>query len=342
VFVDEAEIDVESGHGGAGAVSFRRETFVPKGGPDGGDGGRGGDVVLVSDANVSTLLEFRHARRFKASNGEPGHGSRSSGKSGGDVLVRVPVGTIVEDLETGEVVGDFVRAGEQMTVAPGGRGGKGNFHFRSSTNRAPRYAQPGEGAVKRRLRLTLKLIADVGLVGLPNAGKSTLLARISRARPKIADYPFTTLAPMLGIVSLGDFRTMVVADIPGIIEGAHEGRGLGLRFLRHIERTRVLAFLVDAGAADPGADYGTLLSELGLFSESLLKKPRVVVYSKADTVPAAEVPALPNTDVEPLLISSVTGQGIAELLERLAKLVVRERDAGLAALNEDSREPTNG
>jgi len=328
MFVDEVEIEVQSGHGGAGAMSFRREKFVPRGGPDGGDGGKGGDVRLVADASLGTLLDFRNHRVFRAASGQPGQGSRKSGKGGEDAVIRVPVGTLVRDLETGQVVADLIAEGESVVVARGGRGGRGNYRFRSSTNRAPRHTQPGGDSEARRLKLTLKLIADVGLVGLPNAGKSTFLSVISRARPKIADYPFTTLAPNLGIVSVADWQSMVVADIPGIVEGAHQGRGLGHRFLRHIERTRVLAVLIDAGSPDPAETYRTLVDELGRWSPTLLRKPRVMVFTKIDTIPDPSTLAPLEAGLETHAISSVTGAKVPELIRALHERVRSLDDAG--------------
>jgi GTP-binding protein len=325
MFVDEVEIEIESGKGGDGCVSFRREKFVPRGGPDGGDGGRGGSVVFVADENLSTLLDFRHLRRFKAGNGQPGKGKRQYGRQGEDCLVRVPVGTIIEDRETNARVADLTEIGQTVALAFGGRGGKGNFHFRSATNRTPRKAQKGTPAEAFRLRLTLKLMADVGLVGFPNAGKSTFLSRISKARPKIADYPFTTLVPNLGIVSVGEWKSMVVADIPGIVEGAHEGKGLGHQFLRHIERTRVLAILIDSSDENPGEVYETLMGELAAFSSVLMRKPRLLVYSKSDLV-QDEDPPQPVDDLECLHMSSITGDGVPAVIHRLYELV-READA---------------
>jgi GTP-binding protein len=334
MFVDEAEIEVVSGDGGDGCVSFRREKYVPRGGPDGGDGGKGGDVILTADPNLSTLLEFRHARRFEAARGEHGQGGQKTGRSGQDRVVRVPVGTIVMDLDRNETIADLTDEEARIVVARGGRGGRGNTRFKSATNRAPRRADPGRAGESRRLRLTLKLVADVGLVGLPNAGKSTLLSRISRARPKIADYPFTTLEPHLGIVDAGDWRSMVVADIPGIVEGAHRGKGLGLRFLRHIERTRVLAFLIDSTGPDPGATYRILREELAAFSPALLAKPCVCVYTKIDLLEAG-TPLSPVSGLETVGISAIRGQGLGELIARLfgrvqaAKAVEREAEASL-------------
>ena len=331
MFVDEVEIEVESGKGGQGMMSFRREPYVPRGGPDGGDGGRGGSVIMVADTSLGTLLDFRQSRRFRAKNGEAGQGSRKYGKSGEDLLVKVPVGTVVTDLDSGQVIADFVEEGERITVAVGGKGGKGNYHFRTSTNRAPRYAQPGLPGESRRLSLTLKLIADVGLVGLPNAGKSTLLSRVSRARPKIADYPFTTLVPNLGIVAAGDWRSFVLADIPGIVEGAHEGKGLGHRFLRHIERTRMLAIMIDIAEPDPEVVYRTLLDELGAWSPTLLSKPRVFVYTKADTLEESERPAPPAEETRAFVISSVTGEGVSDLVHELARIAFATDEEDAAA-----------
>ena len=328
MFVDEAEIDVESGTGGDGCVSFRREKFVPRGGPDGGDGGRGGNVVFVVDDNVNTLFEFRHIRRFKAEDGQRGMGKRMYGRSGKDAIVRVPPGTLVTSAETGKVVADLVSGGDTLIIARGGRGGRGNWHFRSATNRTPRRAERGEASEGSRLKLTLKLIADVGLVGLPNAGKSTLLSRVSRARPKIADYPFTTLTPNLGFVRVGDYDSMLVADIPGIVEGAHEGKGLGHRFLRHIERTRVLAFMIDSSTPDPHEVYATLTTELAAFSDMLARKPRMLVFSKSDLLlDGDETPTSPDPDIEVRHISSVTGDGVQELVYALWKVVGEARRA---------------
>ena len=339
MFVDEAEIEVESGKGGDGCVSFRREKFVPRGGPDGGDGGRGGNVIFVADENLSTLLDFRHLKRFKAGNGEPGKGKRQYGKQGEDCVVRVPVGTIVEDRDENARVADLAEIGQTMVIAFGGRGGKGNFHFRSATNRTPRKAQKGKPAEAFRLRLTLKLLADVGLVGLPNAGKSTFLARISKARPKIADYPFTTLSPNLGIVSVGDWKSMVVADIPGIVEGAHAGKGLGHQFLRHIERTRVLAILIDSTAEEPEAVYETLLRELAAFSDALMKKPRLLVYSKADLVGEGGGPE-PVGGLECHRMSSITGDGVPDVIHRLYEMVRRSEAAEVADVGVPDPDPS--
>ncbi|HEX3157957.1 MAG TPA: GTPase ObgE [Gemmatimonadaceae bacterium] len=282
MFIDRVVVRVAAGTGGSGATSFRREKFVPLGGPDGGEGGRGGDVIVRGDSNLATLLDYTYRDSWTAERGEHGMGSNMTGRSGADVVLPVPPGTVVRDQDTGEIIGEVLESGEEIVVARGGRGGKGNAHFVSATHQAPREWQPGEEGQQRTLELELKLIADIGLVGQPNAGKSTLLSVISAARPKIADYPFTTLAPNLGVVALTDHRTFVVADIPGIIEGAHEGRGLGLQFLRHIERTRVLAFLIPIDALDWQAEYDQLRREVELYSPELAGKPHCVVFSKCD------------------------------------------------------------
>ncbi len=282
MFVDRAVVKVEAGTGGSGQTSFRREKWVPLGGPDGGDGGRGGDVMVRADSNLSTLLDYTYRDFWKAERGQHGEGSNRTGKSGSDITLPVPPGTVVRDKDTGEFLGEVLEAGDTIVVAKGGRGGKGNAFFVTATHRAPREWQPGEEGQARTLELELKLIADVGLVGQPNAGKSTLLSVISAARPKIADYPFTTLAPNLGVVPLSGHRTFVVADIPGIIEGAHEGKGLGLQFLRHIERTRVLAFLIPIDAMDWQAEYDQLRAEIAAYSPELADKPHCVVYTKMD------------------------------------------------------------
>jgi GTP-binding protein len=319
VFVDHARIEVASGRGGAGCVSFRREKYVPKGGPDGGDGGRGGDVWVKVDPHVRTLLDCREALRYRADNGGAGSGNNRTGKDGDDVTVWLPLGTVVRDAATGEVLGDLIRKGSELLVARGGRGGRGNARFKSSRNQAPRRADPGEAGVERVLELELKLIADVGFVGLPNAGKSTLLARVSRARPKIADYPFTTLEPNLGIVRLDDERQFVAADIPGLIEGSHEGRGLGIQFLRHIERTRVLALLCDASAPDPDADAALVERELREYSSLLAHKPRVRVLTKIDVLgPAQRAARQAQAGAgREWMISAHTGEGVTDLLEEL-------------------------
>jgi GTP-binding protein len=325
VFVDLARIHVISGKGGDGCISFRREKYVPKGGPDGGDGGRGGDVVLEVDPHVRTLLDFRESPRYPAENGRPGQGNNRSGRDGRDLVLRIPPGTVVRDVERDEIVADLVSAGERFVAARGGRGGRGNARFATPTHQAPRRADPGEPGAERMLVLELKLIADVGLVGPPNAGKSTLLSRISRARPRIADYPFTTLEPHLGIVALDDERRFVVADLPGLIEDAHLGRGLGHQFLRHIERTRVLAFLLDASTPDPARELAVLEHELSRYSAALMEKPRVVVLTKADLLPpedragAAVRLGVPGAR----LISAHTGEGVPSLLEGLWQEVAR-------------------
>jgi GTP-binding protein len=325
MFIDEAKILVQAGDGGRGCVSFRREKFVPKGGPDGGDGGKGGDVVLRADRNLSTLLDFRYKQRYAAGRGEHGRGSDQRGRDGDDCIIRVPLGTVVRSLDSGLEVTDLVTSDQCFIAAHGGRGGRGNARFKSPTKQAPRYAQPGEPGETRWLSLELKLLADVGLTGLPNAGKSTLLARISAARPKIAPYPFTTLVPQLGIVRLRGERSCVVADIPGIIEGAHEGRGLGHQFLRHIERTRLLMHLVDltsSGDGDPILNFETVHRELRAYASELAEKPQVVVATKMD-VPAAKLawerfqPAMAARGLQAIAISAVTGEGIGTLLDEI-------------------------
>jgi GTP-binding protein len=326
MFIDEATIYVRAGDGGHGCVSFRREKFVPRGGPDGGDGGKGGDVVFLADPSIDTLLDFAYRRHLVARNGRPGQGKNKTGASGEDLEVRVPPGTVVYDCDTDLLLRDLNEANERVRVAAGGRGGRGNKHFATSTNRAPREAEHGEPGQERRLRLELKLLADVGLVGLPNAGKSTLIARISHARPRIASYPFTTRHPCLGIVDLGDYRRLVVADIPGLIEGAHEGHGLGIEFLRHIERTRVLLHVLDAAGVDgtgPQEAYRTLRNELASYGHALPERPHLVAANKIDLpegrAAVEELRAALPVDVYP--ISVATGEGIPELLQALSRAV---------------------
>jgi GTP-binding protein len=282
MFVDRVVVKVEAGTGGSGCTSFRREHRVPMGGPDGGDGGRGGDIIVRGDSNLATLLDYTYRDRWVAERGEHGMGSNKTGHAGSDIVLPVPPGTLIKDVETGEVIAEILEDGQEAIVAKGGRGGKGNTFFATATHQAPREWQPGEEGQLRTLELELKLIADIGLVGQPNAGKSTLLSVISAARPKVADYPFTTLAPNLGVVQLSDHRTFVVADIPGIIEGAHEGKGLGLQFLRHIERTRVLAFLIPIDAMDWQAEYDQLRHEIASYSDELSQRPHCVVFTKMD------------------------------------------------------------
>ena len=331
MFIDEAVIYVKAGDGGNGCLAFRREKFVPRGGPSGGDGGRGGDITLVSSEHYNTLLHFRFNPEHKAQRGRHGEGSNRTGHHGTSLEVPVPVGTVVFDADTGEQVHDFVTAGDRFLVARGGRGGRGNARFATSTHQAPTEHEPGSPGEERRLRLELKLLADVGLVGFPNAGKSTLISRISAARPKIADYPFTTLEPHLGVVALGDQRTFVVADIPGLIEGAHEGHGLGTRFLRHVERTRLLVHLVDVSEAtgrDPVRDFEVVTAELASFSEELARKPVIVVATKLDAAQDPErLESLRRMAVEKDLafyaISSVTGQGLEELKFAMGERVLK-------------------
>jgi len=331
-FVDYVTITVRSGKGGAGSAHFRRAKFEPKGGPDGGDGGAGGSVVLEGDPQLYTLLDLRYNRHHFAPHGEPGAGANKTGKSGDDIVLRVPLGTVARDAATGAVLGEITAAGERVVLAKGGRGGLGNTHFKTSTNQAPRYAQPGEPGEEREVVLELKLLADVGLVGFPNAGKSTLIAALSAARPKIADYPFTTLEPNLGMVYLGDWRSFVMADIPGLIEGASEGKGLGHRFLKHVERNAVLLFVVPADAEAPGAQYATLLAELAAFSPELADKPRLVALTKTDLVPpdlldawVAEARAQFPAGVVVLPVSAVAQKGLEPLKETLWREVQRAK-----------------
>jgi GTP-binding protein len=290
-FVDEARIEVIAGNGGNGAIAFRREKYIPRGGPSGGDGGRGGSVWAVADENINTLIDYRYARLHRARNGEPGRGSDQYGKGADDVVLRVPVGTQVFDEDTGASIADLTAHGQRALLARGGEGGLGNLHFKSSTNRAPRQSTPGREGESRRLRLELKVLADVGLLGMPNAGKSTFIARVSNARPKIADYPFTTLHPNLGVVRVGEERSFVVADVPGLIEGAAQGAGLGHQFLRHLQRTRLLLHLVDLSpfesSRDPVAEVRAILKELRAYDTALVEKPRWLVLNKLDTLDGA-------------------------------------------------------
>ncbi len=326
MFVDEAEIYVKGGNGGHGCVSFRREKFIPRGGPDGGDGGNGGSVYLEATPHIDTLMDFAGHHHWKAENGKPGRGKNMTGKSGEDKIVHVPLGTLVYDKDTGLLLKDLTEPGQRVCVAAGGRGGRGNKHFASSTQQAPRYAEPGKPGQERTLKLELKLIADVGLVGLPNAGKSTLVSRVSAARPKIANYPFTTLNPILGIVELSRHRRFVIADLPGIIEGAHEGAGLGDEFLKHIERTRVLLHLIDIVPFDgpePIKAYEIIRNELEKYSDVLADKDEIIVANKMDLTDAQEKldEFRKEIDKPVYAISAVTGQGLADLMDILWRAV---------------------
>jgi GTP-binding protein len=326
-FIDKAKIYVKGGDGGNGCVAFRREKFVPKGGPSGGDGGKGGDVVLVADRNVHTLLDFKYRRHYRAENGKHGEGNKRTGRSGKDLIIKVPVGTVVKDAETGKVIGELTEHGQRLVVARGGRGGRGNAAFATPTRQAPDFAKPGQPGEERWIELELKLLADVGLIGFPNAGKSTFISRVTAAKPEIADYPFTTLRPILGVAKVGDF-SFVIADIPGLIEGAHKGRGLGHEFLRHVERTKVLLHLIDLSdnTRDPKEAFEVINKELKLYSPELLEKPQIVVGTKID--------ALQNRDVIEKLksyfeskgypffaVSAVTGEGIDELMKYVAGIL---------------------
>lgn len=326
MFIDQAILSVRSGKGGDGVVHFRREKYVPFGGPDGGDGGKGGDVVLQVSPTLNTLSAFRHKERFYAQDGKNGAKQNQTGRSGEDLVVLVPPGTIIYDDEANEMLGDLVEAGQRLVVARGGRGGRGNTHFASSRNQAPRIAQKGEPSQERRLRLELRLIADIGIVGVPNAGKSTFLAAVTNAKPKIAPYPFTTLEPNLGVAEPDDETSLVLADIPGLIEGAHLGVGLGHDFLRHIQRTRVLIHLLDGLSEDPVLDLAQINSELALFDPDLARKPMVVALNKIDLPDVQErwpkiAGALKKRGYEPYSISAVAGTNVTKLLYRAAQLL---------------------
>jgi GTP-binding protein len=336
MFIDEAKIRVKAGDGGNGCLAFRREMFVPRGGPSGGDGGKGGDVIMESSEQHNTLVHFRFNPEYKAQRGRHGEGSNKTGREGGDILLKVPVGTVVYDADSSEVVHDFSEPNERIVIAAGGRGGRGNARFATSVHQAPREHEDGRPGVERTLRLELKLLADVGLIGYPNAGKSTLISRISAARPKVAAYPFTTLEPSLGVVAVGDAlqgRSFVVADIPGLIEGAHLGAGLGTQFLRHIERTRLLVHLVDvsdaSGRPDPVKDFEVIMDELKNFGAGLETKPMIVAASKCDVANKSKLAKLKKYakahDLEFFAISAVTGEGIEKLKFAMADRVDQVR-----------------
>ncbi len=349
-FIDEVELRIEAGHGGAGAVSFRREAHVPRGGPDGGDGGKGGDVVFVATSHLNTLNPFRRRRSARAEAGQGGGTQRRSGSAGADVVVQVPIGTIAEDRDSGEVLHDFSYDGERVVIAAGGRGGLGNWHFRSSVNRTPRHAQPGEPGEERNLRLELRLLADVGLVGYPNAGKSSLIRRLTRARPKVGDYPFTTLVPNLGVVEDAEGDGFVIADVPGLIEGAAEGAGLGHGFLRHLARTRLLVHLVDAADGDEDALIGrieVIEGELARSPTPVSAEHAVLVLHKADLVapadrPAREAAVRGHVSGEILWVSSVSGEGLGELRDLLARRLSDLRAKEVAAMDDASPQPFAG
>lgn len=319
MFIDRATIEVNGGAGGSGSEAYRREKGVPRGGPAGGDGGDGGDVIILADIQLSTLMDFRYRKHHKAERGLHGSGNKKTGKSGSDLIIRVPSGTVVKDADTHEFIGELIKSGDRLVVAKGGRGGRGNTHFTTSTNQTPLRFEQGEKGEERRVELELKLIADIGLVGKPNSGKSTLLGNVSSANPKVADYPFTTLEPNLGIVELADFRTFVIADIPGIIEGAHEGKGLGLKFLRHIERTRTLALLVSVDSPDPQSEYRELRKELAAYSADLRERPHCVVLTKSDLLNSEDsTPYIEAPEAWAIFtVSSVSRSGLNDLLEAL-------------------------
>jgi len=328
MFVDQCTIEVVAGNGGSGCVSFRREKYVPRGGPDGGDGGDGGDVGLRVSPHLRTLSHLRHTPRYAAGHGQAGMGKQMFGARGATVTVEVPPGTVVRDASSGELIADAVTAGETIILVRGGKGGRGNVHFKRADRRTPRFAEAGRPGEQRRLELTLRLLADVGLIGLPNAGKSTLLARLSNARPKIADYPFTTLAPILGIVPVGEYATLVFADLPGLIEGASQGKGLGQRFLRHIERTRFLLLLIESIDPDPEGTFAILRRELQSWSRALGQREFLVCYTKADLLGPRARRRLPRLgDNPPHLISGHTGEGLDLLLRQLHERVIRATGA---------------
>lgn len=340
-FIDETKVKVKAGDGGRGCVSFRREKFVPRGGPNGGDGGDGGDVIAIADPQLTTLLDLRYQKQYKAGRGQHGMGKDQHGRRGDDRVIAVPVGTIVRDARTGELIADLNVAGQQVVAAAGGKGGKGNAHFVSSTNRSPRFAQPGLPGEEKELYMELRLLADVGIIGLPNAGKSTLISAISAVRPKIADYPFTTLVPNLGVVGYGEGKSFVVADIPGLIEGAHVGHGLGDKFLRHVTRTSLLIHLIDASAIDvdePLASWRAVNRELELFDPALADKSQLVVANKIDLPDAREridllKQQLPERYRPLLAISAVTGEGVRALVQKIG--------ASLDALKTAAEDPVH-
>ena len=337
-FIDEATIEVSAGNGGDGCASFRREKFIPKGGPDGGDGGRGGSVWVTADRNINTLIDFRYARRHQAPNGERGRGADCYGAAGNDIELRVPVGTVITDADTGEKVVDMVAHEQRALLARGGRGGLGNLHFKSSTNRTPRQFTKGEPGERHRLHLELRVLADVGLVGLPNAGKSTLIRAVSNARPKVADYPFTTLHPNLGVVRIGPEQSFVVADVPGLIEGAAEGMGLGHQFLRHLSRTNLLLHVVDCcspESSEPARDAKAIVAELRKYDEKLHRKPRWIVLNKVDLLPADKRDEVMQsfrrqlrTKLPIFAVSAATGEGCRELVSAMAQFLSQQSATG--------------
>lgn len=333
-FIDEAKIYVKAGDGGRGCVSFRREKYIPRGGPDGGNGGNGGDVYVIADRSLASLLDFKYKRNYEAERGEHGQGSNCTGKDGEDIIIRVPVGTVLKNPETGEIVEDLVADNQKIVLVKGGRGGKGNAFFTSSTYQAPKFAQPGEKGGERWLHLELKLLADVGIIGFPNAGKSTLISHISAAKPKIADYPFTTLQPHLGVVKFGEHNNFVVADIPGLIEGAHTGKGLGIKFLKHIERTSLFIHLIDISPQtqrDPVKDFETINRELNAWNPDMVKRPQVVVLNKVDITEAREglSKLLKFFKAKGLIvfsISAATGEGLDKLINYVGTMVAKLRE----------------
>ncbi len=327
MFIDYAEIEVKAGHGGPGCISFRHEKYINKGGPDGGDGGRGGDIIFRADRNLATLMDFRYKKKYSAPNGRPGEGSQRSGKSGQNMIILVPAGTLIKDMASGRILADLDDNGKEVILAKGGRGGRGNVRFKSATNQAPRRADEGIPGEEYRLALELKLLADVGLVGLPNAGKSTMLARLSDARPKIADYPFTTLVPNLGMVRLREFKSFAMADIPGIIEGASQGKGLGIQFLKHIQRTRLILYLIDTSEGKIAGTLKILKRELKNFDPALAKRPSLIVLNKIDLI-LEKKPKIPRSlkKDDYILFSGVTGFGAKDLLNRIEQELDRQRE----------------
>lgn len=326
MFIDYVEIEVTAGHGGHGCISFHTEKFVPKGGPDGGNGGKGGSIIGVADEQLTTLLDYRYRRHYKGENGRPGNRSLKTGRSGKDTMLRLPVGTIIKDLETSQPVADLDKSGATAVIAKGGKGGYGNAHFKSPVNQTPRIAQDGKPGEHRKISLELKLLADVGLVGLPNAGKSTILAAFSAARPKIADYPFTTLVPYLGIVKLREFKSCVMADIPGLIEGAAQGKGLGHQFLKHIQRTRLLVYVIDVNEPDIQMTLSVLKEELDSFDNTLTERPWLVAVTKIDTISESDLKEVSKRLPDDYTcISAVTGKGAEQFIQAIERELDKQR-----------------